>query len=1284
MNEYARITTEVEKNLAEVQHLNSEREAIMASANSLPEAEYQRELGIVERFLAREQLKLEQNRNILHEYDRAHSLLGDLDRLNNQYDDVRDDIDRQERDEEIAAKRNELQAAMQELPEEMRDELRSSVIAERTLPISPNMEINETREPVPEITPVHAEEIAEEPVQEARQVKVRRVNPNRVINVIPSRVASEENTEENNTEASVTPVPEITPVHAEEIAEEPVQEARQVKVRRVNPNRVINVIPSRVAREENTQENNTEASVTPVPEINEVATQEPTLSNPTLGTDLTPEEAIRIYEPAASQYEEAGITGTRAQNIVEEANNMLESNGATTEAQETPVRRTSVDLNLTPEEVIRVYGPSARIYDSAGITGTRAQQLVEEANRTLAAREETREESRIETPERRNVTYIPSRVATSDLEGIVNTLNNREDSAVTDQTVEKTNSTENLENLRNIVNELDKQNPTTIAPAAPEEPSLESIREAYLKARDDYEVSTERFRKIFDDETQEIRQFGPYNQEQFDEYVDKYSKLKREENARWLDARRRMQEYGEQLGKANQKQTNATDSAQQVEPATKTVSAPTPPTPATQPTSPQPFEGSVDEIKPITNGEPPLGLPPKSEPTPLGLPPHEPTPAAPVPPEEPKALPPHEPTPPTPVPPSEPTPPAPVPTQEETPVKKGVNEIIYELTDGLNLTKKMDKKYRASNIRTSKEFTSKLKTGNVLYNVVGLVPAIIKVPINFTRKIVNKLTYSIEERKNVEKLKERIWKLSETDIETLWKEYRGTKVIQERYVPILNTLLNERMQDYAQKKVAILNEQITNNYQILFAAMHEVDECDKRLANEHDPDKIKVIENVKKSILEGKADLVKAVRAQYVEANQWMSGGAHGFEEDMKAASTKMTLVGKRFAKDHDFDPELAKRQANLEKLENKAIAEHNDELALKAFTSAETLLMGETEIKNTIFGQRSTGQKYAMPVVEKVNYNDDPFVRDLLTTIAVTSAAVSAVSAINTHVTQGNDILQHHQSEIDSVNAANNATMDRVHQIGTDITDNADAFVKGGFAQTKKDIINSSHTLERAALDRTAGSSGWAPGTSAYNQADALAHAQYNSMADAAKAELDSIASKYSSGAITPEQALEMVNNVANANHTKLVEIYQNYQPVLENYAATHPFDLHGVQESMEYVLNNPDAIIKMNEGMVESITLGKELTGLSAEHIAAINSLPSDLRQTLFANGAAAVALTYNVANRMNSNAAAGKYGSTASDIVRSYMNREQSETSNAELREMLGTSDKPSEAKEAGHSK
>lgn len=1232
MNEYARITAEVEKNLAEVQHLNSEREAIMASANSLPEAEYQRELGIVERFLAREQLKLEQNRNILHEYDRAHSLLGDLDRLNNQYDDVRDGIDRQERDEEIAAKRNELQAAMQELPEEMRDELRSSVIAERTSPISPNMEINETREPVPEITPVQTEEIAEEPVQEARQVKVRRVNPNRVINVIPSRVA----------------------------------------------------------REENTQENNTEASVTPTSEVNEVATQEPTLSNPTLGTDLTPEEAIRIYGPAASIYDEAGITGTRAQNIVEEATNMLENTKETNEVQETPARRTSVDLNLTPEEIIRVYGPSARIYDSAGITGTRAQQLVEEANRTLAAREETREESRIETPERRNVTYIPSRVATSELEGIVDTLNNREDSTEAEQVVEESDAKENLERLKNIVDKLDEPSETTITPQVQETTAEasptqeENIREAYLKARDDYETSTERFRKIFDDETQEIRQFGPYNQEQFDEYANKYLKLKEEENARWLDARRRMQEYSEQLRnatleaeKGNQNQQTPTDSAQQVAQTTKTEQPTTQATTETQPTvqstATQQTEGSEDKTKQPEKGEAQKALPPKSETEPKALPPKsEPDPPA-LPPAREKE--PEEPTPTEPVPPQEPT-----PTQEETPVKKGVNEIIYELTDGLNLTKKMDRKYRASNVKTSKDFKNKLRNGNVLYNIVGLIPAIIKVPVNFVRKIVNKLTYSIEERKNIEKLKERIWNLSETDIETLWKEYRGTKVIQERYVPILNTLLNERMQDYAQKKVAILNEQITNNYQILFDAMREVDECDKRLANEHDPDRIKVIENVKKSILEGKADLVKAVRAQYVEANQWMSGGAHGFEEDMKAASTKMTLVGKRFAKDHDFDPELAERQANLERLENKAIAEHNDELALKAFVSAETLLMGETEIQDTIFGQRSTGQKYAMPVVEKVNYNDDPFVRDLFTTIAVTSAAVSAVSAINTHGAQGNEILENQQSEIDRVNAANDATMDQVHQVGNNLTDNADDFIKGMQAQTKETIINGSNTMERQTLDQA----GWTTHTHAYNQADALAHAQYNSMADAAKAELDSIASKYSSGAITQEQALGMINTVANENHANLIDIYEGYKPILEEYAATHPFDLHGVEESMEFVLNNPNAIVKMNEGMVESITLGKELTGLSAEHIAAINSLPSDLRQTLFADGAAAVALTYNVANRMNSNAVAGKYGSTASDIVQSYMNREPSETSTAELKEMMGTTNEQSESKEAGRSK
>ena len=56
--------------------------------------------------------------------------------------------------------------------------------------------------------------------------------------------------------------------------------------------------------------------------------------------------------------------------------------------------------------------------------------------------------------------------------------------------------------------------------------------------------------------------------------------------------------------------------------------------------------------------------------------------------------------------------------------------------------------------------------------------------------------------------------------------------------------------------------------------------------------------------------MISSLRSQYTEANQILSGGAHGFSEDMKAAKTKLSIVGKRFAKDHDFNNELAAKQA--------------------------------------------------------------------------------------------------------------------------------------------------------------------------------------------------------------------------------------------------------------------------------------------------------------------------------------------------------------------------------------
>ena len=605
--------------------------------------------------------------------------------------------------------------------------------------------------------------------------------------------------------------------------------------------------------------------------------------------------------------------------------------------------------------------------------------------------------------------------------------------------------------------------------------------------------------------------------------------------------------------------------------------------------------------------------------------------------------------------------PIPEPNKEaEEKSPRGFYTIINELTEGLNVQAKTGKRYKVSNIKVSKEFKEELKSGNYLYNIVHLVPAIIKVPIKLIRKAFNRFRYSYAEHKTVATLKERISNLNEDDLKIIWDEYRGTKVIGERYPDILNILLNERMQRYAIEKVTSLNSAMEAKYKELFDAKQTVDKCNEILSKANTEGNKELVQQVietRENALNGKAEMIKKLREEYKEANQWLSGGAHGFEEDIKAATTRLSIVGKRFAKERNLDPEITKRQAEIEQKEMNAIRNNDDDSALNAFIENEVLLSSNTEFERSIFGNRSSGAKYYEPIIVKSDYRDDPFIRDLFTTVATTGAVISTISAINVHGSQADEMLKAHQNEVSQANANNDAIIDNVNEQGAKLVDNSNDFAEGMQAQAEDNVVNYTNTMERQTLDQTS----WQVGSSSYRAADDAAHEAYNSMADSVQSRISDVASQYSSGIISKEATLDMLKDISNETQQNLAELYASYLPTLKEYAASHPqFDLHGVEEAMGFVTSHPGAIAKMNEGMVESVQIGENLQALSAEHIQAINSLPSDLRTTLFADGAAAVALAYTVARDMDKNVASGKYGNEVTNIVSEYIaNKESANT-------------------------
>ena len=1199
-NNYRTILREIEKSENELRELNSRRDALKAAQENMDKEIYQREMKVIERFLAGEQLKLDQNRNLANNYEAAYSLLKDLDGLTGQPDNSRDT--QNGRDEEIIAKRKELASHMDELTDTLVTEVRNRVLSERAnrnnnvagltpeqiisryAPFAEIYDNNEIKETDPQVLVAEAErqirerEAAKE--EPAHKVAVRRIEPNRVINVIPSHVAG----------VSEEPTPEVvqTPIREEgrRLSNEEVQDAPDYVGKRLEDSQ-----SQEPVREEGRRLSNEEAQDAPDyvgKRLEDSQSQEPVITTPhtrrNVEPDLTPDEVIRRYGPAARIYDQAGITGTRAQRLVAAARDSLENQNN----------------------------------NNNGIKETDPQVLVAEAERQIREREAAKEETAHKVAVRRIepnrvINVIPSHVAGVSEEPtpkVVQTpireegrrLSNEEVQDAPDYVGKRLEDSQSQEPVITTppVSEEQKENAIVSTPA-PTNLNNPADTLHNSDAQNEYNEALQDFLKIFDDERKETEEKGPFmTMEALNEFHDKYFALKEAANERLVNAKKKLEES--RAKKTEQPRIINTPNL------------------------------SIPDLLPANKDKSPV----------LALPPHEKVPELPPHIEKVPELPPHiEQVPELP----------PHIEQQDDKVKKGLYTIMEELTDGLELTRKMNGKYTASNIRVVKGFKEELKSGNVLYNIVHFVPAVVAMPINFVRKVVNKLTYSMRERENVEKFKERLSKLSEEDLETIWNEYRGTKVIQERYAGIINTLINERMQQYASEKVSAIDKDIAGKYKILFDSMKRVESCDKLLQTETDLKRRSVIKQEREKALAGKAEMISSLRSQYTEANQILSGGAHGFSEDMKAAKTKLSIVGKRFAKDHDFNNELAAKQAEIEKRENAAIAKGDNEAALRAFIDGETLLRGETEIKNTIYGQRSVGEKYSMPLAQGLDYSDDPFVRDLLRSIAYIGMGVSAANALITHGPKSDALLQQNKAEVDRVNTANDTTMEQVNQAGRTLVGNKEDFVAGMQSQARESVVNSSQTLEREALDATANSGGWTLGGD-YDHIDLLNHTRYNEMADTARNQLADIAAKCSAKQITDTQALELIKEVANEQHQNLVDIYTEYQPILEQYAATHPFDLHGVQESMDFVLSHPDAVVKMNEGVVESIQVGEGLAGLSAEHIAAINSLPSDLSTTLFGVATSIAALTHQTATTMSNNVKSGKYGNETTDMIQDYI--------------------------------
>jgi hypothetical protein len=522
-----------------------------------------------------------------------------------------------------------------------------------------------------------------------------------------------------------------------------------------------------------------------------------------------------------------------------------------------------------------------------------------------------------------------------------------------------------------------------------------------------------------------------------------------------------------------------------------------------------------------------------------------------------------------------------------------LDSIINKLTKDLVFKESDNRKYVAKNIKVSKSFFSRFRQGNYLYNIFGAISGLFTPILNGASKLYGKITYSARIKRNVDELERRLnaseqdGGLSQAELDLLYNEYRGNALSRFGLNSIINNLIGQRLRKYAMENLERINSQLVELYNQIYADVMEIVSYREIIENPNSSDEEKAeAQNNIDALLNNKCEQISRIRELQKEIDtKWLAGGGiHGLEEDIKASKTKLSLVGKRFAKRPKFDTELMQEQASYKEMEAAALRDGNGLDALIGFLSYEKLLSDNTKENLSIFGRRSTGKRNYNPLGKELDYRDDPFARYVFGSIANAAILISLASGIKNAI------------EARNVNAQNASNAQYVRNQADMQLDRSGRLAKGQEAQAQSARMNDANLTERQVLDQT----DWNVGSSQYRVLDDANHARYNNLYANSEQAIRSVNQAYNSGSISSVQAFEQMRAINAAAQKDLVAVASQYQPILHQYATTHPqFDLSAVTGTVDYLVANPNAIINAAQAESEILQIAANLRNVQAAEL-------------------------------------------------------------------------------------
>ena len=128
---YSQVEDAVKRNLEEIEHLEQELAGLRSVEKDTPRESYQKQVAQIETHMEQERARLEANRQLLYNYNKASSNIMKLGAVIDLREKEHDPQLRREMDEEIEARQKEIAEAMGNLTEELAQEVRDSILRKR-------------------------------------------------------------------------------------------------------------------------------------------------------------------------------------------------------------------------------------------------------------------------------------------------------------------------------------------------------------------------------------------------------------------------------------------------------------------------------------------------------------------------------------------------------------------------------------------------------------------------------------------------------------------------------------------------------------------------------------------------------------------------------------------------------------------------------------------------------------------------------------------------------------------------------------------------------------------------------------------------------------------------------------------------------------------------------------------------------------------------------------------------------------------------------------------------